>query len=164
MAVNDETIRYFPGAVSGTAAYDLSRYERFDYGTSAPETEETYEEEIREPVSRGGAHAAAQTNLKIRPVSVIGVLLTAAIAVLALLANLRLTAITAETVELEQQLEALEDERTQLQIRYETALCRCSSRAASPGRMYPLLRSHAHGHGPFHKGLSPSCQGLPEWS
>lgn len=119
MAVNDETIRYFPGAVNGTAAYDLSRYEQFDYGTSAPEAEEPYEEEAREPISRGGAHAAAQTNLKIRPFSVIGVLLTAAIAVLALLANLRLTAITAETVELEQQLEALEEERTQLQIRYE---------------------------------------------
>ena len=120
MAVSEETIRYVPGAVNGTAAYDLSRYARVDYGTSAPvEEEEPWQEEAPEEGRRGGAHAAAQTNFRIRPFSVIGVVLTAVIAVLALLANLRLTAITAETVELEQQLEALEDERKLLQIRYE---------------------------------------------
>ena len=124
MALNDETIRYIPGAVNGTAAYDLSRLERFDYGTAAPDLEdgaETTEPQREEPSSRrsGGAHTAPRAAFRIRPLSVVGVLCVAFLAVLALLANLRLTAITAETVELEHRLSQLQEEQGVLRIQYE---------------------------------------------
>ncbi len=108
MAMQDETIRYIPTAVDGSAAREFSDYEDFDYGTSAPELPRHCKK------TRQEAYRRENVRFRIEPMSVIGVLIAATLAVLALLASVSLTAITAETVQLEQKLEEMQDQERML--------------------------------------------------
>lgn len=119
MSTRSAAIKYKPGAVHGSMAYDLNNpelYPEYTYGTplDIPAAPELAEEAVAAP-----RKVSAQA---VSPVAVIGFAIAAVLIVFSLFARIQLTAASAECVKLESSLAQLQDQKSKLLIAYESSI------------------------------------------
>lgn len=119
MSTKSAAVKYRPGAVHGSLAYDLNNpelYPEYIYGVpldipAAP----VLEEEVVTASERATVQAVS-------PVAIIGYAIAAVLLVFSLLARIQLTAASNECVKLESSLADLEDQQSKLLISYESSI------------------------------------------
>ena len=116
-----KSYNFVTGAVDGTLAYDFSRpayYPEEVYESPAkpaPREQIWIKEDLREKVQ-----TAVRTRQGVSPLAMLGSLVVVILLVLTLLAQIQLVGISQRAVALEEQITALEAEKTKLTVEYES--------------------------------------------
>jgi len=119
MSAKNAAVRYRPGAVRGSLAYDLNNPELYPEYTYGRPLDIPVAPELEEEAVVSSARVTAQA---ISPVAVVGYLIAAALLIFSLLARVQLTAASDECVALESSLAELQDQQSKLLIAYESSI------------------------------------------
>lgn len=119
MSAKNVAVRYRPGAVRGSLAYDLNNPELYPEYTYGRPLDIPVAPELEEEVVVSSERVSVQA---ISPVAIIGSIIAAALLIFSLLARIQLTAASDECVALESSLTELQDQQSKLLIAYESSI------------------------------------------